>query len=221
MTDQRAEDRYRTRTTLALYHALRGIVLLTALFFMASGTWMTGMSTLGVFFLTLVPEILRRRGTYLPFALDLGIVFYLFFTLFLGQMIDLYSLVTYWDKASHFQSGLLLGGVGFVLVYGLNERGRRHLSLSPEFVALFAVAFSLSLGAMWEIAEFIWDQALTRSSQASLNDTMWDLIADLSGALIASCAGYFWMYRHARLPLTPGILRSLWKRKLGRTPRTP
>jgi len=47
--------------------------------------------------------------------------------------------------------------------------------------------------------------------QTSNADTMWDLIADGTGALIVSVIGYFWMYRHKRLPFTPWLLKILKK----------
>ena len=206
------EDAYRNRATLFIYYGMRILVILASILFLIRGDLESFWGALFVVALMSVPGFLKSRyRIYLPFSLDLGIVSFIFLTLFLGGMEDLYGQITLWDKIVHFQSGLLLSITGFVLVYTLNEAERSPIDLSPGFIAFFSVVFSLAFGALWEIAEFFGDTAFGSTWQNGLADTMWDLVADFGGALVIAIIGYFWMYRHKRLPFTPRFLSLIEK----------
>ncbi|MBI2610515.1 hypothetical protein HYW60_01090 [Candidatus Kaiserbacteria bacterium] len=212
MDPKAISEAYRNRYTLMLYYGLRAAILVAALYFALRGDWASVFSTVLVFVLMSAPSILKHRYRfYLPFALDLGIVCFVFATLFLGHLANFYDYIPLWDKFVHFQSGLILGVAGFVLVYTLNEQESVGLDLSPGFVSFFSVTFSLAIGVVWELVEFTADSFFGIDWQNSNADTMWDLIADGTGALIVSIAGYFWMYRQARLPFTPRLFR-FWKK---------
>ena len=47
----------------------------------------------------------------------------------------------------------------------------------------------------------------------SLEDTMWDLIADSVGAILVSTIGYVWMRYESRIPFTPRFLRAIEEEK--------
>ncbi|NIP58646.1 MAG: hypothetical protein GWM92_10095, partial [Gemmatimonadetes bacterium] len=116
--------------------------------------------------------------------------------LFLGEIQGYYVRYAWWDKVLHTSSGFLLGVLGFLLVYVLNQDERIDLSMKPGFVALFAFAFSVAVGALWEIFEFAMDSFFGMNMQKSgLVDTMWDLIVDSVGALAVALLGYAWMTR--------------------------
>lgn len=203
-------DGYRNRATLLFYWGLHALVLVATVIFLLWGDWQSAIGAALILALMLVPAVLKGRyRLYLPFTLELAIVVFIFLTLFLGGVARFYDWVPFWDKFLHFQSGLLLGAVGYVLVYILNEHRKTHLNLSPGFVSFFAVAFSLTIGVIWEVVEFIIDVAFATHWQLHNADTMMDLIADGVGALIISIAGYFWMYRYKRLPFTPWLFRVL------------
>lgn len=58
----------------------------------------------------------------------------------------------------------------------------------------FSFCFALALGAFWEIFEFVIDGLFGFSMQKNgLIDTMWDLIVDTLGALIAAVSGYLYI----------------------------
>ncbi len=220
--DPQIFNAYRNRLTLAAYYLMTALVLAFAAFFLFREDWAAAFSTILIFLLMFVPSILKERyRVYVPFAIELGIVAFIFFTLFLGEVGRFYDRIPLWDKFLHFQSGLLLGATGFVLVYVLNEHKRFRLGLSPGFVSIFAVTFSLAIGALWEMAEFAGDSFFGSTWQPSNADTMWDLIVNLLGALIISVIGYFWMHRHQRLPFTPWMLRIKNTFKLKKTAPPP
>ncbi|HBM45976.1 MAG: hypothetical protein UT05_C0001G0047 [Parcubacteria group bacterium GW2011_GWF2_38_76] len=202
------EDNYQNKITMAICYGMRILVLIAAGLFFLWGDWESSVSTVIIFILMLTPSFLKERyRLHLPFALEIGVVAFIFITLFLGHLASFYDYIPFWDKFVHLQSGILLGATGFIIIYILNENKSAMLNLSPGFIAVFAITFSLALGAVWEIVEFVGDSIFGSAWQASNTDTMWDLIADIIGSLIVSITGYFWMYRHKRLPFTPWFVR--------------
>lgn len=205
---------HQNRLALFIYFGMRALVLFAAGLFIYEGNISAAAGALFVFLLMFVPSIVKKQfRIYLPFVLDFIIVFFIFGTLFLGHLAEFYDTVPHWDKFLHFQSGLVLSVTGFVLVYVLNERKMASLALSPGFVALFAIAFSVAIGVFWEVGEFAGDWLFDGNWQGgspSNEDTMWDLIADSVGAIVVSVIGYIWMCRHQRLPFAPrffGVFR--------------
>jgi hypothetical protein len=208
------------RITLFVYYGMRALVFVASVMFAVGGDWSLALIAILVFVVMLVPSLLKRQWRlYLPFALDFSIVLFLFCTLLLGQLLRFYQLVPWWDKFLHFQSGLLLSVTGFVLVYILNEHEKSPLDLSPGFLALFAVTFAITFGALWELWEYGIDILFHTyywqggSAVSAIGDTMDDLLADTIGAIIVSTIGYFWMYRYKRLPMTPWFLRLLRRKR--------
>ena len=152
-----------------------------------------------------VPDFLSHRLHFeVPTFLYVYYLIFLYCAIFLGEFADAYNRVYFWDTLLHCSSSLASGFVGFMFISVLN--GDEHLvfRLSPKFVALFAFAFSVSVGGLWEIYEFLMDgifglnmqkfilpDGTVLSGHLALTDTMEDIIIDIIGALIASAIGYF------------------------------
>lgn len=153
------------------------------------------------FILTYYPSILEKRfGVYLPNGLQIVITLFIFAAQILGELQDFYERISWWDIMLHTISGIVLGLVGFLFVYLLNEKGNINVNLSPKFVILFAFCFALTMGAFWEFFEFGADrlfgynmQKFRMPGQDGLVDTMVDLIVDTAGAIIACIGGYIYI----------------------------
>ena len=118
----------------------------------------------------------------------------MFASLFLGEVIGYYTRFWWWDAALHTTSRFLLGILGFLLVYVLNEKEEIDLHMKPGFVTFFAFVFAVCMGALWEIFEFAMDSVVGLNMQRSgLFDTMWDLIVDTAGAMVIAVLGYGWL----------------------------
>lgn len=144
---------------------------------------------------TLLPAVVGRRfGVRIPSELELLAILFVFASLFLGEIRGYYARFWWWDVVLHTGSGLLLGIVGFLLVYVMNQHERIELHMKPGFVALFSFAFAVAVGAVWEIFEYAMDTLFGLNMQKSgLVDTMWDLIVDTAGALVIAILGYAYM----------------------------
>jgi uncharacterized membrane protein YjdF len=130
---------------------------------------------------------------------------FVFFSLFLGEVRSYYDRIWWWDIALHGTSGLLMGILGFLLVYVLNESESIALSMTPRFVAFFAFMFAVAVGALWEVFEFSMDSFFgTRMQKAmfddpsGLTDTIWDMIVNTLGAACISTFSWWYMKRARR-----------------------
>lgn len=155
---------------------------------------------------TLVPTLLRQRRTVdIPLEFQVLTIAFVFAAVFLGEIRSYYERFWWWDIALHVSSGLLLGILGFLLVYVLNESERIELHMRARFVAIFAFFFAVTVGAVWEMFEFAMDSLFATNMQkpmlgdpSGLTDTMWDLIVDAAGALVICALGWFYMRQGKR-----------------------
>ncbi len=168
--------------------------------------WGTALLVLAIMTVTLSPAAIGRRiRIFVPPEFQLLAILFVFASLFLGEVHSYYERYWWWDILLHTSSGLLLGILGFLLVYVLNESDRIELNMRPRFVALFAFLFAVAVGALWEIFEFAMDQLIGTTMQkpmlgdpSGLTDTMWDLIVDTLGALVISGFGWWTLRRPER-----------------------
>ncbi|WP_164102718.1 hypothetical protein [Candidatus Laterigemmans baculatus] len=173
---------------------LQGLLALGVALALFDARWMAAATTFGVLLVSLLPTLLGRRlKVHVPAEFELLAVVFIYAALFLGEVRGYYVRFWWWDLLLHTMSGFLLGLLGFLLVYVLNEKPALGLHMKPGFVALFAFMFALGVGTLWEIFEFAMDQAFGLNMQKSgLQDTMGDLIVDAIGALVIALIG--WSY---------------------------
>jgi hypothetical protein len=155
---------------------------------------------------TIIPHVIW--DVYIPVEIEFATVLFLFASIFLGTVHGWYEQLWWWDLFLHLWSGVLLGILGFLLVYLLNESERVTVSLNPFFVVLFSFSFAVTIGVFWEFIEFGLDQTFgLMSQQNSLVDTMGDLLVDAVGALLVSVTGYMWLKYNVRTVVSNTIER--------------
>lgn len=160
--------------------------------------WLIAVMTVFILLLTLAPLVMVKRfEVFIPAEFKLMATLFIFASLFLGEIHGYYTRFWWWDVMLHAASGFLLGIVGFLLVYVLNEKKSIRFHMTAGFVALFAFTFAVAMGALWEIFEFSMDQVFGTNMQkpmladpSGLTDTMWDLIVDTVGAAVIAVLGY-------------------------------
>lgn len=216
-----------TEKTRDLGDRIQRIVLLVMLsimglelvFLLINRDWLNLIILLAVVFATMSPVILGKRfSVHVPSEFQVMVIAFVFATLFLGEVRQFYLKIWWWDIALHTSSGFLLGILGLLLVYLLNENAHIDLSMRPRFVALFAFLFAVAVGALWEIFEFSMDQLFGANMQkpmlgdpSGLTDTMWDLIVDTLGAAIISLTGWWYMRTGKRSFVENGIKEFIQK----------
>lgn len=109
---------------------------------------------------------------------------------FLGFLLHLYKITTWYDTFIHFISGIY---ASLVAIYILNKF-RLYDKKNILFNILFVILFSLSISALWEVIEFILDKIFNSDMQRKLtgvNDTMKDTICALLGNILFDISFYF------------------------------
>lgn len=156
------------------------------------GEYLFAVGSVAAVGVSLLPAIIARNSRFsLPFELDLLITISLFLHTFLGEGLNFYSRFEIWDKLLHLYGGSVVAILGFLTVYALHYT--RKVRLSIPLIGFFTVIFALAVGAMWEMGEFALDNAFGRHTQDGLSDTMWDLIDDLIGGIVAAVFGMFYV----------------------------
>lgn len=178
---------------------LKIVLAIGALLLMYQGRYQAGFEVLAILFITWLPALLGKHfRVTIPYEFESLAVVFVYMALFLGEVQGYYTRFWWWDAVLHTGSGFLLGLLGFLLVYILNEKEDIDLDLQANFVALFAFMFAMGMGSLWEIFEFGMDQLFGLNMQKSgLVDTMWDLIVDGLGALVIAILGWGFLKKNA------------------------
>jgi hypothetical protein len=185
---------------LAVSSILRMLLIIAAVTSVFLDDWMNLFLSLFTLFLTFLPAIIERKYK-VSYTNEFGIILLLFIALsmYLGEIHSFYYIFWWWDIFLHAISSIVIGGIGFLLVHTLNKEKDVELKLSPAFVAVFSLGFSISLGVIWEIFEFSMDSLFGLNMQKSgLIDTMWDLIIYVLGALVVSWFGFIYLKKDRR-----------------------
>lgn len=174
-------------------------------------SWELFWSSVMTLILFLLPTILAKRARIrIPAPFQIVILIFIFESMYLGEIHHYFYRYKWWDTMLHANSAIILGYIGFLLIYALNKDARMHVRLSPFFMALFSFCFAMMIGTIWEIFEFAVDALLGLNMQKARNlemvngvfdsrlgviDTMQDLIVDAIGAFLVSFIGYFHLKR--------------------------
>jgi hypothetical protein len=180
---------------------LRTAIVLTAVLHLATGD--VAYATFGVagVFVAFVPEIVARtRRARFPFEVELALLVIIVADMTLGRLLGVYELLPWYDKLLHLGSSFLIAMVAFLAVYVLHVIG--HTRRQPWIDATAILLVTLGLGALWEIGEYVVDRTLHRATQgapqmAQLEDTMFDLMLDGAGGVLAAALGPLFM-RYSR-----------------------
>lgn len=189
------------RIKLWIFIILRATVVVAVVIAGVKGDWNSLALSVVTMALLFVPSMLEKRLKLdFPSEFDIVIVVFIYSAMFLGEISSFYDRFWWWDVFLHTFSGLIIGAVGFSLVYILNSHENVAIRLSPVFVCIFSFCFALAMDVIWEIYEYGMDQIFGFNMQKSgLQDTMWDLIVDTLGAAAFSILGYFYLKGKIRI----------------------
>ncbi len=167
--------------------------------------------------LTFLPAWFEKKyKIIIPLDFEFAIIFFVYASIFLGEVGNFYERFWWWDILLHGGSAVAFGCIGFIVLFILFKANK--IKSSPVWLALFSFCFAVSIGVVWEIFEFAMDQIFGLNMQKSgLIDTMWDLIVDCSGAILASFAGYGYIKGNERsyLAYISGLIGSFIKSNPG------
>lgn len=155
---------------------------------------------------TLIPLVEKRWKIDVPTFMEIIFLLFAACHMLLGEIGDYYVKITWWDSMLHTISGGLIAILSFSIIYLLNKNDRITFLLSPGFLCIFAICFSLAAGVVWEVFEYFTDAIAGTNMQRykesvdpftefvgrdALKDTMKDLMLDGIGAVVVGILGYF------------------------------
>ncbi len=149
----------RQPAVFAVYTVLRLIVLATLVSSVIRGEYESAFICLLVLVLFVLPFFIQQNfGIELPSTLEIIILLFIFAAEILGELKCYFITYPHWDSMLHTTTGFLCAATGFALIDILNRNSRIKFQLSPIYVALAALCFSMTVGVLWEFFEFGMDR---------------------------------------------------------------
>lgn len=99
-----------------------------------------------------------------------------------GYLLNLYERFVWFDEVIHTYTAFALTLLIALLLYGEVLRGVRA---SPVLLIMVVASLGVALGAIWEIAEWVYDLVSPGDDILGKRDTMIDMVLDTLGAVIA------------------------------------
>lgn len=173
------------------------IIVATSLMSIASSNWkVLGLSLLAILCLKLpfiITSIANRKNLVLPSNFQLITILFIFAAQYLGEIKGFYIKLWWWDLLLHVVFGAYTLIISLHLIQGIfkqaPETTRQRFIL---FTVIFAFSFTITLGTMWEMFEFVTDYLFsTKLVKGGLEDTSTDLLAKISAAFITSIIYYY------------------------------
>ncbi|MEG1495154.1 MAG: hypothetical protein RR406_02525 [Bacilli bacterium] len=164
-----------------IYALYRIIIMLTA------NTYSRIAVTASVFFLVLVPYLLKKIFHYkMTDIIEFIYLIFIFLAVILGSVVNLYSTIWWWDILAHTISGILTSIVALLILKRYNCLHNKK----ALFVIIFMVTFSLGIASLWEFFEFAADNITGGDTQwvltTGVDDTMIDMLVAFLGTSIFS-----------------------------------
>lgn len=112
----------------------------------------------------------------------------------LGLVMGLYDDTWWWDEMTHFVSSSLVGMITVLALYLLDIHSLK-IKVPRWAYPLMILVFSIFIGVVWEIGEFIGDVLAGTRMQYSLIDTLGDVYVNMLGGLAASVVWVLWLWK--------------------------
>lgn len=151
----------------------------------ANGNIYSLLITMSIVLVVFVPKILRKL-----FKLKISreseniYITFIFFSHFLGSIVNLYDNIYWYDTFAHLLSGIICS----FFILELLIRIGKYDGKSVIFNILFIMGISFMLASSWEFFEFITDKIFNADAQKVLetgvDDTMKDMMVAALGALL-------------------------------------
>ena len=187
-------EMYRTIGT-ALAWLFRSFLILAGIGYLYVGDVVMFIVILLMFNLTMVPVMLEQMyevKIHWTFGLALSTII----AIHMFGTIGAYVWIPMYDSFAHSFSSATLAFIGFAIIFSMNYSGNIKTSLAS--MGIFTFLWTIGIGAVWEIIEFIWDNLVVYLwgsvipvtyefgfMQNSLFDTMTDLSLDgAAGVLV-------------------------------------
>lgn len=144
----------------------------------------------------IITHISRLKKILLPSNFELISLLFIILTLYFGEIQKFYTLFWWWDLFLHGMFGGYAALIALNLIQGIIIKDKK--TTDKRFIILtmiFAFSFSITLGTLWEMFEFLCDYFFNADMvNGGLEDTSTDLLINIFAALIT-----LMIYYHRKL----------------------
>lgn len=121
----------------------------------------------------------------IPIGVKFFWILFIFLAQFLGATVELYNKIEYFDKFTHWLSGIATALISLMILGYLNMFNKKSI----VFNIIWMISVTLAVAAGWEIFEYVANILFGGDAQrvalTGVNDTMQDIIVALLGGMIA------------------------------------
>lgn len=154
------------RLTFAIYALMGLITMIVIVWTFIDGQYESTFTAVLSLFLFMLPTLVEEGlQIKLPQAMEIASVLFVFCANILGEILEFYTLLPFWDDMLHYTSGFIFAAFGFSLVELFNRNAKFDFHLSPFFVSTVALCFAVTVGVLWEMFEFCADMILHTDMQ--------------------------------------------------------
>ena len=155
--------------------------------------WISLLAVICIFLPFIISYIANKKAVVLPPSFQVITLIFIFLAQYLGEIRKFYMKLWWWDLLLHFIFGSYAVITALYLTHGIIIRDQ---NISEKrftiFRIIFAFSFSITLGTLWEVFEFLGDYLFKTSMvKGGLEDTLTDIIAKVLSAFITSIAYYY------------------------------
>lgn len=152
----------------------------------------TNLATVGMFYV--VQRYVRQRYGITLHWIVLVVLSTSVWLDAIGNFQHFYARFWWWDRLTHAVGGLAATAGIYVAAVALWQAGR--LAVSWRVLNLYAWCLAQTLGALYEVSEWIGDELFSTHRVQGLFDGPRDLFFNMLGGLIVVLIGAWWRVRH-------------------------
>jgi putative membrane protein len=173
------------------------IMITTAIYKIISGQWEGLFLFPSAIICTTLPFIIThiaiKKKILLPSSFEFISVLFILLALYFGEIMKVYTTFWWWDLFLHGMFGGYTVLVGLHLIQGIiiKEKDITEKRFTI-FTIIFAFSFTITLGTLWEMIEFLADYFFKANMvNGGLEDTATDLLIKIFFAFITSIIWYY------------------------------
>ncbi|MDF2675939.1 MAG: hypothetical protein K0Q97_229 [Bacillota bacterium] len=143
----------------------------------------------------LITYISKKKKVNLPNSFNLVSTIFIFLALYLGEILNFYDIIRWWDLLLHAIFGFYLVIISYHLIDGVIVHTTKTSKKRLLFVkTIFSFSFTVTLGVLWELFEAAGDFLVnSHMVKGGLEDSASDLLVKIIAAFFTS------LYYHHKL----------------------
>jgi len=158
---------------------------------------------ISLFLLWIPPFLSWRRVVDVPWPIILMIGVTLFLHS-LGLVTLWYYSTFWWDKLTHFTTGIVVAAfvtMGLLIIM----ENSKTIRVQPKWMIFFVFIAVVAVEVFWEIFEFTMDNTVGTDMQHSLEDTANDILTNFINGLLVGVGAAYYLSRHTLENFVKGL----------------